>query len=166
MGAGVVNHFHGIGCSGFQFGRATAAALIKHMAEHRNQASTQVRCRGSDPKPALAKMKCLRWEPDRPWVAPARQQPFCTIMGNKEAAAMHSSWALPAHSCQNHLALKHEIIVSTVSIHQWITFNRFHNQTQCSELWQTDKIGFSFLGSSLTDVEGFSVDKWREGFGF
>ena len=40
-GAGVVNHFHGIGCSGLQFARATAAALIKQMAEHRNTGEMQ-----------------------------------------------------------------------------------------------------------------------------
>ena len=46
-------------------------------------------------------MKCLRW--DARLAVGGRLKPFCTIMGNKEATAMHSRWALPAH-CQNPLA--------------------------------------------------------------
>ena len=58
----------------------------------------------------FAEMKCLRWDARLAVGGPLK--PFCTIMGNKEATAMHSRWALPV-DCQNHLPVKHEIMFWT-----------------------------------------------------
>ena len=54
-------------------------------------------------KPSLDEIKCLRWDA-RPAVGGGWFELFCTIMGNKEATAMHSRRA-PAERWQNQLDL-------------------------------------------------------------
>ena len=121
-------------------------------------------------KPSLDEIKCLRWDA-RPAVGGGWFELFCTIMGNKEATAMHSRRA-PDERWQNHLDRNMRWFLLSEQFHcNWsimklrsIAFVIKLNVLGCGKNTQTRKIVASLLSLSLTVFAAFSVDKWKQSF--